>query len=84
MGSSSSFPQGLREAAWAVDLHLAKRVKYEIVNAPGGATLDADTGLFTWNTPSEPQTAKVTVRVRGVDNPDLSTLVSFTITTSTK
>jgi tetratricopeptide (TPR) repeat protein len=80
--SNTPYLQG--EKAWAVDLHLARPIKYELVTGPTGAAVDSDTGLFTWNTPSNPQTANVAVRIRDVDKPDLTALVNFTITTKAK
>jgi hypothetical protein len=80
--SSSPYFQG--ESGWTVDLHLARPVKYQLVAGPKGATLDSETGLFIWNTPQEPQTAKVTVRVQDLEKPDLSAEASFTITTTAK
>ena len=80
--SSTPFFQG--ENAWAVDLHLARPLKYELVAGPKGASLDPDTGVFTWNTPNEPQTAKATVRIRDAEKPDLNVLTNFTITTTAK
>jgi hypothetical protein len=50
--------------------------------APKGAALDAETGVFTWNTPKAPQSAMVTVRVRDVEKPELTSEASFTITTT--
>ncbi len=80
--NSSPYPQG--EPGWLVDLHLARPVKYELLAGPKGATLDPETGVFRWNTPKEPQAAKVKVRVQDVEKPELSAFASFTITTTAK
>ena len=70
------------EETWLVDLHLARPVKYELVAGPRGAAVDPETGVLTWNTPKEPQTEKVTVRVRDAEKPELTAEASFTITTT--
>jgi tetratricopeptide (TPR) repeat protein len=70
------------DGAWPVDLHLARPVKYELVSGPKGAALDPETGVFTWGTPKEPQSAQVAVRARDADKPDLTAEASFTITTT--
>jgi tetratricopeptide (TPR) repeat protein len=68
---------------WPVDLHLARPVKYELVDGPKGATIDPESGLFVWQTPKEPQTAKITVRVRDADKPDLTDEASFLVISTT-
>ena len=65
---------------WPVDLHLARPVKYELVAPPSGAAIDPETGLFTWQTPGEPGTTKITVRVRDVEKPGSSDEASFLVT----
>ena len=64
------------------DLHLARPVKYELVAGPEGAAVDPETGVLTWNTPKEPRTEKVTVRVRDAEKPELTAEASFTIATT--
>ena len=64
---------------WPVDLHLARPAKYELVDGPTGAAIDPETGVFTWQTPKEPQTAKITVRVRDVEKPDWTDEASFLV-----
>ena len=71
------------DGAWPVDLHLALPVKYELAAGPKGAAVDPETGVFTWDAPNEPRTEKVTVRVRDVEKPEITTEGSFTITTQT-
>jgi serine/threonine protein kinase/predicted Zn-dependent protease len=78
--SRSPYQEG--DGAWPVDLHLARPVQYELVAGPKGAALDPETGVFTWNTPREPRTEKVTVRVRDAEKPELTAEASFTITTT--
>jgi Tetratricopeptide repeat/Carbohydrate family 9 binding domain-like/Putative Ig domain len=80
--SSSPYQQG--EPTWAVDLYLARPVSYELVDGPRGATLDRDTGVFAWTSPTQPQTANVTIRARELEKPDLTASASFTITTTSK
>ncbi len=72
------------DGAWPVDLHLARPVKYEIVAGPKGAAIDAETGVFTWDTPKEPRTEKVTIRVRDAEMPEITAEASFTITTTSE
>ena len=67
--SNSPVHQG--ELGWTVDLHLARPVEYTLVSGPTGAKLDSETGVFTWSTPLEPQTANVTIRVQDAEKPDL-------------
>ena len=55
-----------------------------LVAGPPKATLDPETGLFKWNTPLEPQTAKVTIRARDAEKPELTAEGSFTVTTTPK
>jgi hypothetical protein len=69
------------DGAWPVDLHLARPVQYELVAGPQGAALDTETGVFTWNTPQQPRTERITVRVRDAEKPELTAEASFTITT---
>jgi hypothetical protein len=40
--------------------------------------------VLTWNTPKEPQTAKVTVRVSDAEKPEIGNEASITITTTAK
>jgi serine/threonine protein kinase/Flp pilus assembly protein TadD len=80
--STSPFHQG--ENAWAVDLHLTHPVKYELVAGPPGSKFDSETGVFTWDTPVEPQTANITIRVQDAEKPELSAEASFKITTTAK
>ncbi len=77
-------PYGEGEGTWLVDLHLARPVKYELVEGPKGAAIDPETGVLTWKTPEEPQVAKVTVRVVDAEKPELTAEASFTITTIAK
>jgi hypothetical protein len=70
------------DGAWLVDLHRARPVQYELVAGPKGAALDAETGVFTGNTPQQPRTEKITVRVRDAEKPEMTAAASFTITTT--
>jgi hypothetical protein len=78
----SKAPYSVGDGAWPVDLHLARPVKYELVEGPKGAAIDPETGVLTWNTPKEPQTAKLTIRVHDAEKPALTSEASFTITTT--
>jgi hypothetical protein len=68
---------------WPVDLHLARPVKYELVDGPKGATIGPESGMFVWQTPKEPQTAKITVRVRDAEKTDLTDEASFLVISTT-
>src|SRR5262249_15295470 len=70
------------ESSWPVDLHLARPVKYELAAGPEGAAIDPETGVLTWNTPKEPRTEKVTVRVRDLEKPELMAEASFLVITT--
>ncbi|MEX0286883.1 MAG: putative Ig domain-containing protein [Paracoccaceae bacterium] len=56
-------------------------LSYEILSGPVGATVDASTGIFTWNTPSDASTARVQIRVTDDDVTPLSDTASFVIVT---
>jgi hypothetical protein len=76
-GSLLSF----RVSATDADLP-ANALRYSLVTAPGGATLDPNTGLFGW-TPTEaqgPESYTITVRVTDDGSPNLSDQKSFTVT----
>jgi tetratricopeptide (TPR) repeat protein len=70
------------ESSWPVDLHLARPVKYELAAGPKGAAIDPETGVLTWDTPKEPRTEKVAVRVRDLEKPEVNAEASFLITTT--
>jgi hypothetical protein len=77
--SKSPYLQG--EGTWLVDLHLARPVKYELVEGPKGAVVDPDSGLLTWKVPDQAPSAKFTLRARDVEQPELTATASFTIST---
>lgn len=72
------------DGAWPVNLHLARPVKFELVTGPKGAAIDPETGELRWNTPKEPQTAKIAIRVRDAEKPEIANEATFTITTAAK
>jgi probable HAF family extracellular repeat protein len=53
---------------------------FSLDSAPVGASIDPNTGVFTWTPPDGPATAQVTVRVTDNGSPPLSDTKTFTIT----
>ncbi len=67
-------------AVTATDSNPNATLAFSLDSAPPGATIDPNTGLFSWTPTGGPESAQVTVRVADTSSPILNDTQTFTIT----